>query len=99
MNSQSDCIEFCKILADPTRQQILQLLLEKERSVNEIVASFSLSQPTISHHLEVLTRMGLLSSRKDGKQIYYQTDKKQVTWCCGQLMAKFNPGAKLSEPE
>jgi len=90
MANKLDCVEFCKTLADPTRQKILEMLLEKEIAVNEIVAAFDLSQPTVSHHLEILTRNGLLSSRKEGKQVYYRTNQDNVVRCCGMLMSKFD---------
>ncbi len=84
-----DCVEFCKTLADPTRQKILEMLLEKEKTVSEIVEAFKLTQPTVSHHLEILSRSGLLTSRKEGKQVYYRTNQDNVVYCCGNLMAKF----------
>jgi len=89
MKIEIDCVDFCKALADPTRQKILEMLLQREMTVSEIVEEFNLSQPTISHHLEFLARYGLLTSRKDGKQVYYETDHAKVTYCCGRLMAKF----------
>lgn len=48
-------------LADPTRRAILARLAEGEATVNELVAPFDLSQPTISQHLKVLERAGLVS--------------------------------------
>jgi ArsR family transcriptional regulator, arsenate/arsenite/antimonite-responsive transcriptional repressor len=84
-----DCVEFCKTLADPTRQKILEMLLEKEKTVSEIVEAFKLTQPTVSHHLVILSRSGLLTSRKEGKQVYYRTNQKNVVYCCGNLMAMF----------
>ena len=59
-----DCVEFCKALADDTRQRILEMLLEGERSVGNIADAFIISQPTISHHLNVLKQFGLVASRK-----------------------------------
>jgi DNA-binding transcriptional ArsR family regulator len=41
-----NCVEFCKALADDTRQQILGLLKEGEMCVSDIVAAFDMSQPT-----------------------------------------------------
>lgn len=83
-----DCVEFCKALADDTRQQILRMLLDKEMPVNEIVAAFGVSQPTISHHLNVLKQMGLVTSRREGKQVFYATDQQNVVQCCGLLIAR-----------
>jgi len=90
MDELINCVEFCKALADPTRQKILEMLLEEEKIVSEIVEEFNLSQPTVSHHLEILNRYNLLSSRRDGKQIYYHTNQDIVISCCGKLMTKFN---------
>ena len=84
-----NCVEFCKALADPTRQKILGMLLEEEKTVSEIVGAFHLSQPTVSHHLDILNRYGLLSSHKEGKQVFYRTNHDNVVSCCGKLMAKF----------
>jgi len=90
MATSIDPVNFCKALADPTRQSILEMLLASERTVTQIVNAFKLSQPTVSHHLDALSRYGLLISRRQGKQIYYRTNAQLVTRCCGMLMSKFN---------
>jgi DNA-binding transcriptional ArsR family regulator len=84
-----NCVEFCKALADETRQKILEMLLEREMTVGEIVEVFSTSQPTISHHLKQLKQFDLVFSRKEGKQVYYATNQDNVIYCCGQLIGKF----------
>ena len=62
-----------KALADPTRLRILSLLSrhEGEMCVFEIVESFTLEQPTISHHLRILRDAGLVDRRKKGLWSYY----------------------------
>lgn len=62
-----------KALADPTRLRILNLLSrhEGEVCVFEIVESFTLEQPTISHHLRILRDAGLVDCRKKGLWAYY----------------------------
>jgi DNA-binding transcriptional ArsR family regulator len=84
-----DCVEFCKALADDTRQRILVMLAEKEMCVGDIVAVFGISQPTVSHHLSVLKQFKLVTSRKEGKQVFYAVNHDNVVACCGRLMAKF----------
>ena len=84
-----DCVTFCKALGDDTRQKILEMLLKGEKSVGDIVDVFPMSQPTISHHLKILKQAGLVRSRKDGKQVFYATDRDKVVGCCGQLAGKF----------
>jgi len=54
-------------LADPTRRAILARLAKGEATVNELVAPFELSQPTISKHLKVLERAGLVSRGRDAQ--------------------------------
>jgi len=48
-----------------------------------------MSQPTISHHLGVLKQFNLVTSRKEGKQVFYTINQDNVVECCGQLVAKF----------
>jgi DNA-binding transcriptional ArsR family regulator len=52
-------------LANPTRRAILQQLAEGEATVNEIGASFDISQPAISRHLKVLEQSGLIERAVD----------------------------------
>lgn len=85
-----DCVEFCKALADETRQRILEMLLDGEMRVSDIVDAFTMSQPTISHHLSILKQFGLVNSRKEGKQVFYAINRDNVVECCGRLIAKFD---------
>ena len=54
-------------LADPTRRAILARLASGEATVNELVAPFDLTQPTISKHLKVLERAGLVSRGREAQ--------------------------------
>lgn len=58
-------------LAEPHRRQILDLLRDGERSVNDLVARLKLSQPGVSKHLRVLRDAGLVNVRPDGKRRWY----------------------------
>lgn len=66
--------ETFKVLADPTRIQILSLLAQYSGQVCvcDIVDNFDLSQPTISHHLRLLKDAGLIDAEKHGLWVYYQ---------------------------
>jgi DNA-binding transcriptional ArsR family regulator len=55
-------------LADPTRRRIIALLAERDRTVNEIAAQFSISRPAISRHLRVLHRSGLVMDERRGRE-------------------------------
>jgi DNA-binding transcriptional ArsR family regulator len=60
-----------KALNDPTRRKMLELLLDRDMTAGEIAEQFSISFPSISHHLELLRHAALVSSEKDGQFIYY----------------------------
>jgi DNA-binding transcriptional ArsR family regulator len=61
-------------VAEPRRRQIVDLLGDRERSVNEIVNAMSVPQPQVSKHLRVLKDVGVVRSRKDGRQRLYRLD-------------------------
>jgi ArsR family transcriptional regulator len=90
-----DCVAFCRALADETRQGILRILLQGEKCVSDLAEAFPMSQPTISHHLNILKSLGLVESRKEGKYVYYGINRDNVIECCGMLIAQFgcDPGS------
>ena len=60
-----------KALNDPTRRQILELLKNRDMSAGEIAEQFDISWPSVSHHLDILKRAGLVVSEKEGQFVYY----------------------------
>ncbi|MBE7556268.1 MAG: winged helix-turn-helix transcriptional regulator [Anaerolineales bacterium] len=59
-------------IAEPQRREILTLLAQGERSVNDIVDALGLKQPQVSKHLRVLREVGLVSVREAGQQRFYK---------------------------
>ena len=70
--------ELCKVLSDPHRIRILQLLVDGEKCASELLGEFTISQPTLSHHMKTLVEAGLLTEKKRGKRTYYAIDRH--TW-------------------
>ena len=62
---------FLKALAHESRLVILCILAEREKSVSELEHELDLRQPTVSQQLARLRADGLVSTRRDGKVIYY----------------------------
>jgi DNA-binding transcriptional ArsR family regulator len=60
-----------RAISDPTRRRILDLLSEGERSVQQLVSGFRISQPAISQHLRVLREAGLVRVRRQGRLRVY----------------------------
>ena len=59
-------------LADPNRQKIIKCLKKSELPVSEIARNLNITLATLSHHLDILRRAGLVSSRREGRQIFYE---------------------------
>ena len=68
-----------KALADVNRRKILTILKNKSLTVNQIVGLLSIKQPTVSTHLAILHKSGLVFSEIYGKNRIYRFDKS--SWC------------------
>ncbi len=64
--------EILKQLGDPTRIRIFWLLCHREECVINIAAMMDMSSPAVSHHLRSLNECGLISGRREGKEVYYK---------------------------
>ncbi|OFY87587.1 MAG: transcriptional regulator [Bacteroidetes bacterium RIFCSPLOWO2_12_FULL_35_15] len=60
-----------KALGDPTRRKIIELLRKRDMNAGEIADYFSISKPSISHHLDLLKQAGIVLSIKEGQFITY----------------------------
>ncbi len=85
-----DLVKIFKALADKTRQDILELLGEEEMNVTDICQEFDISQPTVSHHLQILKNCDLVETRKDGKNIYYHIRKEIVRGAFGEVIQRMH---------
>ncbi|MCW4051767.1 MAG: metalloregulator ArsR/SmtB family transcription factor [Candidatus Bathyarchaeota archaeon] len=68
-----------KALANETRLKILRLLSLREMCVCELTVALDLTQPTASHHLNVLQNVELVRDRKEGKWVFYNLEKPRLT--------------------
>lgn len=65
-------------VAEPRRRAILSYLALAERPVGDIVESLGYEQPSVSKHLRVLSEVGLVHSRRDGRRILYRTNAEAI---------------------
>jgi len=85
MNTELNAV--LSAIVDPTRRRILSMLKEKgccsiDKSVGmcacDIEAKVELSQPTVSHHMKILTKAGLVESEKIGQWMWYRRNEKNL---------------------
>lgn len=78
---------ICKAFAHPGRLQILDLLGHGERGVSELQEALGISKTSMSQHLSILRSAGVMSTRREGKQIYCSLAMPEVKQAC-QLIRK-----------
>jgi DNA-binding transcriptional ArsR family regulator len=72
-------------IAEPHRRDILDALFEGEKAVGTLVAELVLAQPQVSKHLRVLSEVGLVKSRADGRRRLYSVDPTRLAPFWGWL--------------
>lgn len=74
-------IDEVRLLADPTRARIVDLVLGADgarQTVTRLADQLGLRQPTVSHHVKVLTEAGLLDRRPQGREVWYSVSTARV---------------------
>jgi DNA-binding transcriptional ArsR family regulator len=79
-------------IADPTRREIINLLASRSYNLNTVVSKFGMSRPAIAKHLRILTECGLVDTREEGREKFFQarlkglqevsdwTDRYKIFW-------------------
>ncbi|ENW88813.1 ArsR/SmtB family transcription factor [Acinetobacter pseudolwoffii] len=76
-----DQADFFKCLSDPTRLDILKIILERQNvCVCEITEILQLSQPKISRHLALLRNLSILLDERKGQWVYYRLNPDLPEW-------------------
>jgi ArsR family transcriptional regulator len=87
-----------KALGDPTRRQIIELLRKRDMTAGEIADYFSISKPSISHHLDLLRQANVVLSIKEGQYITYSLNTtvfdEMVKWVMDMSDKKEKKGKK-----
>ncbi len=87
--SAAQACRFLKVLANPDRLLILCQLTQGERRVGELEALLGITQPTLSQQLTVLREEQLVSTRREGKNIFYQFSSPPALAVMKVLYAEF----------
>ena len=77
--NETEIALVCKALGDENRVQIIKMLTGGELCACKILDAFNITQPTLSHHMKILTDCNLVNSRKEGKWTYYSINCKKFS--------------------
>lgn len=89
-------IKILNALGDRTRFKILKIIVKKEEiSCLEITKKVNMSQPTISHHLKILTDSGIVRVRRSGKFGYFSINEKVLNAFQQDITKFLKQGGKL----
>ena len=79
-----DTASIFKALSDETRLSIFKALSQDTQCACQLLEGFSIAQSTLSHHMKILTSVGLVDAIKQGKWVYYQINETTLdhvkTW-------------------
>lgn len=67
----TDIAGCCKALSDENRLSIIKMLTKGEKCACCLLETLKVTQPTLSHHMSVLVKSGMVNARKEGKWQYY----------------------------
>ena len=86
-----------KALADPTRREILRLLDDGEQTAGQLAARFPISGASMSHHFNLLKQADLVTTRRDGQQIFYALNTTVMQDLAVVLWDLFSPAAAIEK--
>lgn len=81
----SEASEIFKALSDPNRLTALNLIADSETCACRILEALNITQPTLSHHMRILSDAGLVNIRQEGKWSYYSIAPDVLERTCTYL--------------
>ncbi len=90
----SAAARFFRVLGDPTRLRILELLQDRERTVSELIAAVEQPQPRVSTHLACLRHCGFVETERRGKEIVYRLALDGLDGILDRALAAMSPVAE-----
>jgi len=93
--------EICKVFTSPKRLEIISLLRDGEKTVNELAEEANVLQANISQHLTVLRRNNVVTTRREGANVYYKLANPKILQACDLirdiLLEQLEENEKLAE--
>ena len=94
---------ICHTLANPKRLEIIDKLRVHELSVTELTEALEISQANLSQHLSLMRQRGMVTTRREGSNIYYSLSNPKIIQACDLmrqvLLEHLEDGAELARKE
>lgn len=91
-----DHARYFKALGEPIRLQLIQHISQGQNCICHLQSQFSVSQPTLSHHMKILVDAGIVDSQKISKNVYYTINTVELNSAIEYLNALSD--IKVSQP-
>jgi ArsR family transcriptional regulator len=93
--------QICKVFTSPKRLEIINLLRDGEKTVNDLAEQTGVLQANVSQHLTVLRQNNVVTTRKDGANVYYKITNPKILQACDLmrevLLEKLSENEKLAK--
>ena len=93
--------EICKVFTNPKRLEIINLLRDGEKTVNELTELAGVPQANVSQHLTVLRQNNVVTTRRNGANIHYKIANPKILQACDLmrevLLEKLSENKKLAK--
>ena len=93
--------EICKVFTNPKRLEIISLLRDGEKTVNELTELAGVPQANVSQHLTVLRQNNVVTTRRNGANIHYKIANPKILQACDLmrevLLEKLSENKKLAK--
>jgi ArsR family transcriptional regulator len=94
---------ICQTLANPKRLEIIDQLRSGEMPVTALAEALEISQANLSQHLAVMRQKGIVTTRREGLNVYYRLNNPKITQACDlmrQILLEYlEAGAELARGE
>lgn len=77
--------DVCKAMSSPKRLEIISLLGEEERNVDDLAERMGASKANVSQHLALLRAKGVVASRREGLHVYYRIANPKIIQACALM--------------
>lgn len=77
--------DVCKAMSSPKRLEIIALLSEQERNVDDLAERMGVSKANVSQHLALLRDRGVVASRREGLHVYYRISNPKIIQACALM--------------